>query len=142
MGVPAQGKTGGHPALPAVRLLSPPLPTVPRQVTLAGPKPAQYPTPRFCITTENPWRAPFIAANTRKSSPAWPSPPFPAPPAKTYSTTSRKKDAWLEHQTTLINEKHLNMIDKDARKYLAEQRDRFLSGEEFDKAEGYVPPRE
>ena len=39
----------------------------------------------------------------------------------------------------LINEKQLNMMDKEARKYLNEQRDRFLSGEEVDRAEGYIP---
>ena len=46
---------------------------------------------------------------------------------------------WLQHQTRLINEKHLNMMDPDARKYLAGQMDKFLSGEEYDQAEGYVP---
>ena len=48
---------------------------------------------------------------------------------------------WTEHQTRLINEKHLNMMDKEARKYLTEQRDKFLSGGDFDKAEGYVPEK-
>jgi Fe-S cluster biosynthesis and repair protein YggX len=31
------------------------------------------------------------------------------------------------------------MMDKPARKYLNEQRDAFLSSEEVDRAEGYVP---
>jgi Fe-S cluster biosynthesis and repair protein YggX len=39
----------------------------------------------------------------------------------------------------LINEKHLNMMDKEARKYLNTQRDLFLEGSEVDRAEGYVP---
>jgi Fe-S cluster biosynthesis and repair protein YggX len=47
---------------------------------------------------------------------------------------------WQALQTMLINEKHLNMMDLDARKYLAEQMDLFLSGGEHDHAEGYVPP--
>jgi Fe-S cluster biosynthesis and repair protein YggX len=47
--------------------------------------------------------------------------------------------AWQEQQTMLINEKHLNLRDKDARKYLNQQRDRYLAGEEIDKAEGYIP---
>ena len=47
---------------------------------------------------------------------------------------------WLTHQTRLINEKHLNMMDPEARKYLSGQMDKFFSGEEFDQAEGYVPP--
>ena len=46
---------------------------------------------------------------------------------------------WQDLQTMLINEKHLNMMDKEARKYLNEQRDKFLSGEEADRAEGYTP---
>jgi Fe-S cluster biosynthesis and repair protein YggX len=32
------------------------------------------------------------------------------------------------------------MMDMTARSYLAEQRDLFLSGDAFDKADGYVPP--
>jgi Fe-S cluster biosynthesis and repair protein YggX len=47
---------------------------------------------------------------------------------------------WQALQTMLINEKHLNMMDPDARKYLSEQMELFLSGVEHDHAEGYVPP--
>lgn len=46
---------------------------------------------------------------------------------------------WMQHQTRLINEKHLNLMDLTARAYLNDQMDKFLSGEEFDQAEGYVP---
>lgn len=42
----------------------------------------------------------------------------------------------------LINEKHLNMKYKAARKYLTERRDQYLAGNEIDKAEGYVAPEE
>ena len=38
----------------------------------------------------------------------------------------------------LINEKHLNMMDKTHRRYLTEQRDRFLSGDAADEADGFV----
>jgi Fe-S cluster biosynthesis and repair protein YggX len=47
---------------------------------------------------------------------------------------------WIKHQTTLINEKHLSLLDKTARQYLSEQMDKFLSGAEYDRAEGFVPP--
>ena len=47
---------------------------------------------------------------------------------------------WQALQTMLINEKHLNMMDPEARKYLSEQMELFLSGGEHDHAEGYVPP--
>ncbi len=53
------------------------------------------------------------------------------------------KQAWLEwqgHQTMLINEKHLSLMDPEARKYLMSEMDKFLAGEDFDQAEGYVPP--
>jgi Fe-S cluster biosynthesis and repair protein YggX len=53
------------------------------------------------------------------------------------------KQAWQEwtaHQTMLINEKHLNLMDPESRKYLQQEMEKFLSGEEYDKAEGYVPP--
>ena len=45
---------------------------------------------------------------------------------------------WQQHQTRLINEKHLNLIEPAARTYLQEQMDKFLSGDDFDQAEGYV----
>ncbi len=49
---------------------------------------------------------------------------------------------WQQHQTMLINEKHLNMMDAESRKYLQEEMDKFLAGEDYDLAEGYVPPSE
>lgn len=68
-------------------------------------------------------------------------PPFPGPKGdELFATVSQQAwDEWTQHQTRLINEKHLNMIDPKARKYLNEQREKFLSGEAFDQAEGYVP---
>lgn len=67
--------------------------------------------------------------------------PFPGPKGEEiFQTVSLKAwEEWTQHQTRLINEKHLNMMDMQARKYLTEQRDKFLSGSDFDKAEGYVP---
>lgn len=47
---------------------------------------------------------------------------------------------WLKHQTLLINEKRLNMMNAEDRKYLAGEMDKFFSGEEYAKADGYVPP--
>jgi Fe-S cluster biosynthesis and repair protein YggX len=55
------------------------------------------------------------------------------------------KQAWLDwqaHQTMLINEKHLSLVDPEARKYLQEEMDKFSAGEDYDLAEGYVPPSE
>jgi len=56
------------------------------------------------------------------------------------ATVSRQAwEEWQALQTRLINEKHLNMLDPDSRKYLMEQLERFLDNEETDQAEGYVP---
>ena len=69
-------------------------------------------------------------------------PPYPGARGKdVFDHVSRQAwQEWIEHQTRLINEKHLNMMDAEARSYLAEQMDKFFSGEQFDQAEGYVPP--
>jgi Fe-S cluster biosynthesis and repair protein YggX len=69
-------------------------------------------------------------------------PPFPGPKGLAiYETISRKAwQEWMSHQTMLINEKKLNMMDLTARTYLNEQRDKYLSGGAFDQADGYVPP--
>ncbi len=58
-----------------------------------------------------------------------------------YENVSEKAwKEWQAHQTMLINEKHLNMMDPTARKFLKEQMEKFLSNDDFEQAEGYVPP--
>jgi len=47
---------------------------------------------------------------------------------------------WLDHQTMLINENNLSMMDSEAQKYLKEQMDKyFFSSEGADKIQGYTP---
>ena len=46
---------------------------------------------------------------------------------------------WMNHQTMLINERQLSMIDPEARSYLAGEMEKFLFGGNLDKIEGYVP---
>lgn len=69
-------------------------------------------------------------------------PPFPnAKGQELYDTVSQQAwSEWQAHQTMLINEKHLNMRDAEARSFLQEQMEKFLSGDDYEKAEGYVPP--
>lgn len=71
-------------------------------------------------------------------------PPYPGPLGqKIFDTVSKKAwQEWTDHQTMLINEKHLNMMDPASRKFLQEQMHKFLSNESFEQAEGYVPPSE
>ena len=47
---------------------------------------------------------------------------------------------WQKKQTMLINEKKLNMMNAEDRKFLQAEMDKFLSGQEYAQAEGYVPP--
>lgn len=69
-------------------------------------------------------------------------PPYPGPLGqKVYETISKQAwQEWTDHQTMLINEKHLNMMDPASRKFLQEQMEKFFAGEDFEQAEGYVPP--
>ena len=71
-------------------------------------------------------------------------PPFPGPKGQEiFENVSKQAWAeWMTHQTTLINEMRLNMMDLTARTYLSEQREKYFSGEDVDQAEGYVPPTE
>jgi Fe-S cluster biosynthesis and repair protein YggX len=48
---------------------------------------------------------------------------------------------WLEHQKMLVNENRLNLADKKARDYLAQQMEKHFFGEGAEKAQGYVPPK-
>jgi len=70
-------------------------------------------------------------------------PPIPGKRGQEIFETVSKR-AWTEwqtHQTMLINEKHLSLIDPEARKYLAEQMERFLDNADVEAAEGYVAPK-
>ncbi|MFK8048600.1 MAG: oxidative damage protection protein [Halioglobus sp.] len=71
-------------------------------------------------------------------------PPFPGAKGQDlFENVSKQAWAdWQTQQTMLINEKHLSLVDPDARKYLQQEMDKFFAGEEYDKAEGYVPPSE
>lgn len=68
-------------------------------------------------------------------------PPLPGPAGQQIFETISKKAwlAWQDLQTTLINEKHLNLRDRDARKYLTDQREHFFANEDVDRAEGFTP---
>ncbi|MCV6627897.1 MAG: oxidative damage protection protein [Cellvibrionaceae bacterium] len=70
-------------------------------------------------------------------------PPYPGPKGQDlYDNISQQAwQDWMSHQTMLINEKRLNMMDMEARRYLQEQMDKFFSGEDYDQADGYVAPQ-
>ena len=68
-------------------------------------------------------------------------PPYPgAKGLDIFENVSQKAwQEWQKQQTMLINEKQLSMMNADHRRYLQEGMDKFLSNQEHDKAEGFVP---
>ncbi|WP_019528160.1 oxidative damage protection protein [Dasania marina] len=68
-------------------------------------------------------------------------PPYPGPKGQDiFEQVSQKAwQEWQKHQTMLINERHLSMMDAKDRTFLQEQMDKFLSGQDYELAEGYVP---
>ena len=79
-----------------------------------------------------------------KELPALAAPPYPGPKGQEIfeSVSQQAWSEWQAQQTMLINEKQLNMMNADDRKYLQAEMDKFLNNEEFDTAEGYVPENE
>jgi len=69
--------------------------------------------------------------------------PYPGPLGKRiYQEVSKEAwEGWKRHQTMLINENRLNLADQKARKYLAEQMEKYFFGDGADAAAGYVPPK-
>ena len=69
-------------------------------------------------------------------------PPYPGELGKRIFENVSKQawKQWLELQKMLVNEKRLNLADKKARDYLAQQMDKHFFGEGADAAQGYVPP--
>ena len=68
--------------------------------------------------------------------------PFPGAKGPELLETVSKQawQEWLKHQTTLINEKRLNVFEPDAKKFLEEQREKFFSNDEsLEIAEGLKP---
>jgi len=68
--------------------------------------------------------------------------PYPGELGKRlYESVSKEAwQGWMNHQTMLVNENRLNLADQRARKYLAEQLERYFFGDGGDQAVGYVPP--
>jgi Fe-S cluster biosynthesis and repair protein YggX len=77
-----------------------------------------------------------------KLAPGLPRPPYPgALGQKIYETISQEAwDLWLAHQTMLINEFRLSLVDPKAREFLKQEMDKFLFGSGSAKPAGYVPP--
>ena len=69
-------------------------------------------------------------------------PPYPGPKGEAIfqDVSKRAWDDWQAHQTMLINERRLNIMDPEDRRFIQAEMDKFLAGEDYAQAEGYVPP--
>ncbi len=69
-------------------------------------------------------------------------PPYPGTLGKRIFESVSKEawKQWLEQQKMLVNENRLNLADKKARDYLAQQMEQHFFGSGADAATGYVPP--
>lgn len=69
-------------------------------------------------------------------------PPYPGELGKRIFNSVSKEawKQWLELQKMLVNENRLNLADKRARDYLAQQMEKHFFGAGADSAAGYVPP--
>ena len=66
-------------------------------------------------------------------------PPMPGPKGKELMATISNDawEAWKSHQTTLINEKHLDLSKADDRAWLLDQMEKFFNNEEVEHASGF-----
>jgi Fe-S cluster biosynthesis and repair protein YggX len=69
-------------------------------------------------------------------------PPYPGELGqRIYENVSKEAwRKWLGHQTMLINEYRLVVIEPEAREFLREQMEQYFFGDGGVKPEGYVPP--
>ena len=69
--------------------------------------------------------------------------PFPGPKGQDLFDNVSKQawQEWLKHQTMLINENHLNVMQPEAQTFLAEQREKFLSNTDYERPKGWTPEK-
>ena len=77
----------------------------------------------------------------KEELPALDRPPYPGPRGEEIFNSVSKKAwmEWLQLQTMLINEKQLNLAEKETRDYLNDQLDKFLTNGDVDKPVGFKP---
>lgn len=70
-------------------------------------------------------------------------PPFPGPAGQQLFETVSKEawQEWLKEQTMIINENRLSVMDPQAQAFLAEQREKFLSNQGYERPKGWVPEK-
>lgn len=80
-------------------------------------------------------------AKLKKEAEGLDHPPYPGDLGKKiYEHVSKEAwQMWLSHQTMLINEYRLSLIDPKAREFLVQEMNKFLFESGSDKPAGYIP---
>jgi|TARA_Y200000002_G_scaffold47697_1_gene34428 Fe-S cluster biosynthesis and repair protein YggX len=75
----------------------------------------------------------------QKELPAMTIPPMPGRKGIELMETvsSEAWESWKSHQTTLINEKHLDLSKDEDRQWLLEQMEKYFNNEEVEQASGF-----
>ncbi len=81
----------------------------------------------------------ILCKKLNEELPALQIPPMPGPKGIELMESFSEKawDQWRSHQTTLINEKHLDMSDVKDREWLLIQMDKFFNNEDYEKPSGF-----
>ena len=74
-----------------------------------------------------------------KELPSLSVPPMPGPKGIEIMNSISKEawEMWKSHQTTLINERKLDMSDPENRRWLQEQMDKFFNNKDYETASGF-----
>ena len=75
----------------------------------------------------------------KEELPALKIPPMPGQKGQDLllSISQKAWDEWKSHQTTLINEKHLDLSNSEDRSWLLEQMEKFFNNEDVEQASGF-----
>ena len=86
----------------------------------------------------------IFCAKLKQELPGLNFPPYPGEKGQRIMNeiSAQAWNEWLKHQTMLINENRLNMLDPKARSFLSTEMEKFLFGTGSEKPQGYIPPKE
>ena len=81
----------------------------------------------------------ILCKKLNKELPALLLPPMPGQKGQEImeSISEEAWEMWKSHQTTLINEKHLDMSNPENRKWLQDQMDKFFNNQDYETASGF-----
>ncbi len=70
-------------------------------------------------------------------------PPYPGELGKRIweNVSQQAWQMWLDHQTMLINENRVNPLDREARKFIEREMEKYFFGGGAQLPPGYVPPQ-